>query len=98
MKPATSEPPPKPGHADTLKPTTERVEEDNQSYETDDPQSQEQMLSHHTDTGAARTTANLASDAELAHWEPKPPKVLMKDPDAVPLQLQSQIQMYATTE
>lgn len=30
--------------------------------------------------------------------EPKPPKVLMEDPDDVPLELQSQIQIYATNE
>ncbi len=31
-------------------------------------------------------------------WEPKPPKVLMEDPNATPLELRSQIQLYATTE
>ena len=30
--------------------------------------------------------------------EPKPPKVLMEDPDDIPLELQSQIQIYATNE
>lgn len=30
--------------------------------------------------------------------EPKPPKVLMENPDDVPLELQSQIQIYATNE
>ncbi|KAH9844100.1 alpha/beta-hydrolase [Rhodofomes roseus] len=31
-------------------------------------------------------------------WEPKPPKVLMDDPHARPLELRSQIQLYATNE
>ncbi|KAI0824710.1 alpha/beta-hydrolase [Trametes gibbosa] len=31
-------------------------------------------------------------------WEPKPPKVLMDDPNATPLELRAQIQIYATTE
>ncbi|KAI0772028.1 alpha/beta-hydrolase [Trametes elegans] len=31
-------------------------------------------------------------------WEPKPPKVLMEDPNATPLELRAQIQLYATTE
>lgn len=45
-----------------------------------------------------------AGDAEPSdqrkrqNWEPKPPKVLMEDPSAVPLELRSQIQQYATNE
>ncbi|KAF9472963.1 alpha/beta-hydrolase [Pholiota conissans] len=35
---------------------------------------------------------------DLDHWEPKPPKVFMENPNAQPLELRSQIQMYATTE
>ena len=35
---------------------------------------------------------------DLDHWEPKPPKVLMENPNATPLELRSQIQMYASTE
>lgn len=38
------------------------------------------------------------SDYDIDFWEPKPPKVLMEDPEAVPLELHAQIQMYATTE
>lgn len=34
----------------------------------------------------------------IEEHEPKPPKVLMEDPDDVPLELQSQIQIYATNE
>ncbi|KAI0045124.1 alpha/beta-hydrolase [Auriscalpium vulgare] len=35
---------------------------------------------------------------ELERWEPKPPKVLMEDPNAQPLEIRSQIQQYATNE
>lgn len=31
-------------------------------------------------------------------WVPKPPKVLMEDPNTTPLELRSQIQLYATNE
>lgn len=34
----------------------------------------------------------------IEEHEPKPPKVLMENPDDVPLELQSQIQIYATNE
>ena len=34
----------------------------------------------------------------IEQHESKPPKVLMEDPDSVPLELQSQIQIYATNE
>ena len=47
-----------------------------------------------------RTTAEASSIRTCfneAH-EPKPPKVLMENPDDVPLELQSQIQIYATNE
>lgn len=38
------------------------------------------------------------SKEDIDNWQPKPPKVLMENPNAVPLELRSQIQMYATTE
>ncbi|KAF8969460.1 hypothetical protein BDZ97DRAFT_1653726 [Flammula alnicola] len=34
----------------------------------------------------------------MDHWEPKPPKILMENPNAVPLEIRSQFQMYAATE
>lgn len=37
-------------------------------------------------------------DEDLEEWEPLPPKILMEDKNAVPLEMRSQIQMYATTE
>ncbi|RDX53666.1 alpha/beta-hydrolase [Lentinus brumalis] len=41
---------------------------------------------------------DLDPDISLDMWEPKPPKVLMLDPNATPLELRAQIQLYATTE
>lgn len=38
------------------------------------------------------------TEEEIESWEPKPPKVLMDDPNAIPLELRSQIQLYATNE
>ena len=37
-------------------------------------------------------------DDALSFWEPKPPKVLMKNPEDTPLELRGQIQLYATNE
>ncbi|TBU23510.1 alpha/beta-hydrolase [Dichomitus squalens] len=45
-----------------------------------------------TDAGSA------SSDIALEFYEPKPPKVLMEDPNAIPWELRAQIQLYATTE
>jgi hypothetical protein len=46
------------------------------------------------------TTQNsdALDDLEIEQWEPKPPKILMENPNAIPLELRSQIQMYASTE
>ncbi|KAI0650222.1 alpha/beta-hydrolase [Trametes meyenii] len=41
---------------------------------------------------------DLNYDLSRDFWEPKPPKVLMEDPNATPLELRAQIQLYATTE
>ena len=38
------------------------------------------------------------ADVPLDFYEPKPPKVLMEDPDTTPWELCAQIQLYATTE
>jgi len=37
-------------------------------------------------------------NSKIDHWEPKPPKILMENPNATPLELRSQIQMYTSTE
>ncbi len=46
------------------------------------------------------TTQNsdALDDLGIEHWEPKPPKILMENPNAIPLELHSQMQMYASTE
>ena len=46
----------------------------------------------------ASVSSEPTSDADLDYWEPKPPKVLMEDPNATPWELRAQIQLYATTE
>lgn len=45
-----------------------------------------------------RAQDESSPDYDPDFWEPKPPKVLMNDPDAKPLELRSQIQLYATNE
>lgn len=107
-------PPPDPGHADTLRPSQERVDAQKEDREIPDPAaddgvgSQEEMLQNPRPKieveGAA--PAESPSEDEEEHdfddsadeFEPKPPKVLMNDPKDTPLELRSQIQIYATTE
>jgi hypothetical protein len=43
-------------------------------------------------------TAEQENMDRISSWEPKPAKVLMDDPQATPLELRAQIQMYATNE
>lgn len=45
-----------------------------------------------------RAQDDSSPDYDPDFWEPKPPKVLMNDPTARPLELHSQIQLYATNE
>lgn len=124
--PSKSSPPPKPGHADTLKPSQERVNADVMNERdtsiNGEVKTQSEMLnSSSTDTpggitekdGSSRSASNGQDsshpssktiveegdeDYNIDFWEPKPPKVLMEDPDKVPLELRAQIQLYATTE
>jgi hypothetical protein len=122
--PATSAPPPMPGHADKLKPDSERLENQQSSHdegrcEGELPPSeikmQKEMLRNgsgaHDETNSGKpfsTSRDALADsrehvecselADIDRWEPKPPKVLMEDPNATPLQLQAQIQLYATNE
>lgn len=48
------------------------------------------------------TSRDKLSDEEMEdlvdRWQPKPPKVLMDNPEDTPLELRSQIQLYAATE
>ncbi|KAJ3972558.1 hypothetical protein EV361DRAFT_904837 [Lentinula raphanica] len=101
--PTKSNPPPAPGHADTLHPDTDRVQEDNNANDLENVQSQEEMLSESEGRTLRPESRNsgksrVIGEDDIDLWEPKPPKVLMEDPEAIPLELRSQIQQYATTE
>ncbi|KAJ6539532.1 Alpha/Beta hydrolase protein [Mycena capillaripes] len=90
--PTKNDPPPDPGHADQLRPTKARVEEET-----------ENTAIEHSDTPASSVRAGSveladSDDFDIDYWEPRPPKVQMNDPNAVPLELHAQIQLYATTE
>ena len=131
----TTNPPPAPGCAATLKPDPKRAEE---SIEVKDPVGQEggkevksqqgileQVKQGASDPASGSTSENgdvkprnaghngstttnsavlevdndkIPGQEDIDFWQPKPPKVLMNNPRDVPLQMRSQIQMYATTE
>jgi len=48
--------------------------------------------------GGPSSVSTIPDLDNIDFWEPSPPKVLMKNPADVPLELRSQIQHYATTE
>ncbi|KAJ8086857.1 hypothetical protein PM082_005682 [Marasmius tenuissimus] len=104
--PTKSTPPPNPGHADTLKPSEARVQHDKEDgktesrgvVETQEEMQQEASEGRNGKEADVKDDSGDSSDDDLDRWEPKPPKVLMKDPGAVPLELRSQIQLYATNE
>ncbi|KIY74201.1 alpha/beta-hydrolase [Cylindrobasidium torrendii FP15055 ss-10] len=85
-------PPPKPGHADTLEPTQDRLDAEGDSGDASS-QPQKDMLEDNSIPSTDTDDAVLDID-----FEPKPPKVLMKDSTAVPLELCAQIQLYAMNE
>ena len=133
-------PPPEPGHPDTLNPSSRRLHEQvNERLEKtaeqnqlngdanlvhtadlteENVQTQSEMLQHtqeyqdinggsagepaSSNSGSSGSTMRQGSSSQnedsRSLWEPKPPKVLMKDPDARPLELRGQIQLYATNE
>lgn len=101
---ATSNLPPSPGHVDTLKPTASHVEKEKNEPNFPVIKSQEEMLAQVQSEGNAEihSLKDASSSSQTAvedeSWEPKPPKVLMKDHAEIPLELHSQIQIYATTE
>ncbi|KII94934.1 hypothetical protein PLICRDRAFT_33764 [Plicaturopsis crispa FD-325 SS-3] len=106
IMPAKRGPPPEPGHADTLTPSTDRVKKDvEKSREGKDTigeelgraGSQEEKVQG-TGAGDVEKAPSLPDADDIDFWQPKPPKVLMDDPHAVPLELRSQIQLYATNE
>lgn len=81
------------------------------NLEDSDVETQKEMMSHDNNEKDAPGCAEAArpsdhaikesdpeSDETLMFWEPKPPKVLMNDPNESPLELRSQIQLYAMNE
>lgn len=118
---AVTNEPPKPGEADTLKPSRERLErpERDRIGPGEPVKTQEEMLqdssgpSSPSKSGSSNNTSTpLPAESiptseepekddlqeEIDNWEPKPPKILRKNPNLIPLEARSQIQMYATTE
>jgi hypothetical protein len=122
-----SNPPPEPGHADTLKPSQERVDADDENDKDIAPNGKEvktqaempssssadaqagtkyqnngngkKRQDQHSRHPSSKTSVKEdAEDYDVDFWEPRPPKVLMEDPNAVPLELRAQIQLYAMTE
>lgn len=118
--PTETPPPPKPGHADTLKPDTERnrhserdripnVSQAEMLEINEKARGSPHVLSHASLTEFGAQSSNnggpcqSSSSSAIEHrendsWEPRPPKILMEDPNATPLELRSQIQLYATNE
>ena len=110
--PTESNLPPKPGHADTLKPSPSRINKEKEaSHNVSEEQikTQEEMLKDADSEPSIGEDAGSESDRPgkiekelenhgLDHWEPNPPKIMMENPNTRPLELRSQIQMYATTE
>ncbi|KAH7931203.1 alpha/beta-hydrolase [Leucogyrophana mollusca] len=70
------------------------------------PKSQEEMMAVDRGKDDVETTIGRGPESptgipdpdDIDFWQPKPPKVFMNNPLDVPLELRSQIQLYATTE
>ncbi|KZT29342.1 alpha/beta-hydrolase [Neolentinus lepideus HHB14362 ss-1] len=70
---------------------------DGEGSETQEPSDSDRQTRSSTQAnGQADTKTVETDDTDLK--EPKPPKVLMHDPDEIPLELRAQIQIYATNE
>ncbi|TFK43713.1 lipase/esterase [Crucibulum laeve] len=110
--PTKSNPPPEPGHSDMLKPSHSRIELEKEGEAGTPPpgekvKTQEEMLDKdwipsRSEDNEKASPSNLKDNQDDEYdvdtWEPRPPKVLMENPNAVPLELRSQIQQYAMTE
>lgn len=95
-----------------LKPTKARFEQEEDRNDEQIPSQQEMLEESNESKGQASSESGSQSkpesakpgstdvdvDYDIDFWEPRPPKVLMEDPNKVPLELHSQIQLYATTE
>lgn len=125
IKETESNPPPKPGRADTLQPNKHRVRESHQEEEpkpdadlkqkemlsSDEPSlnqnglqngskmpSSDSSMSSQQESRPSKQESSTSQESDASSWMPKPPKVLMEDDNATPLELRSQIQLYATNE
>ena len=100
--PTITNPPPPPGKADTLKPSFGRLQgktENGQIGAGEKVKSQQAMLDDYPSPDIEQEVLLIEEESKHGgRWEPKPPKVLMENSNAVPLELRSQIQMYAPTE
>ncbi|KAJ7228482.1 hypothetical protein GGX14DRAFT_613080, partial [Mycena pura] len=91
---AKNDVPPEPGHADQLRPSKARVQ-----GKVEDQGRETSTFSSETDSSGAKNPEEVnPNEYDIDHFEPRPPKVQMTDPDAVPLELHAQIQLYATNE
>ncbi|KAH9927178.1 alpha/beta-hydrolase [Epithele typhae] len=80
--------------------STERIQSQQEMQAVggvDSPQGQGVPVDRSADDSASDVERRREAE-DLDQREPKPPKVLMEDPSAVPLELRAQIQLYATTE
>ncbi|KAK0191165.1 alpha/beta-hydrolase [Armillaria mellea] len=94
IQPTKSKTPPEPGHADTLKSSVSCLQHEqrrNEQLQSDAPNA------HITDQGR-HGEGDLSKGLLHDDFQPKPPKVLMDNKGDVPLEIKSQIQLYATTE
>ncbi|KAJ6490399.1 Alpha/Beta hydrolase protein [Mycena vitilis] len=92
--PTRNSPPPDPGHADQLRPTKARVHKEEEAGKPENKDSQS-PTPHSQSSGAELADSD---DYDVDYWEPRPPQVQMNSPNAIPLELHAQIQLYATTE
>lgn len=90
---------PEPGNADALRPSVEPLVGDK-----DPSEGKTREHANGNENGNAENyneePGNVAVPGmeDIDFWQPKPPKVLMNNPRDVPLQMRSQIHMYAATE
>jgi len=95
--------PPPPGKADTLKAPLDRLQDKTNEGEIETGEmikGQQVMLDDYSSPETVQEIILLDEEESKngGHREPKPPKILMENLNAVPLELRSQIQMYAPTE
>lgn len=60
--------------------------------------SSDSSMSSQQESRPSKQESSTSQESDASSWMPKPPKVLMEDDNATPLELRSQIQLYATNE